>query len=413
MWPRKQLDIGWHDLLRAVVRCLSPSDASQRAAELESSWAPAGDGLACLSVRSAFDLLLFSAGWTAGDDVLFTEATIADMPRIAAEHGLRPIPVRIDPGSMQPTIVELQRVATDRTRALVVAHLFGSQIDMEPILRWAHDRGIFVIEDCAQAFAGPHDRGHPESDAALYSFGLIKTATAVGGALARVRNVELLRRMRSLQDAWPVQSRRSYGSRLLKCCGLKALSQPAVYAAFVRLCRAARIDFDAVVHRMSRGFAGADFFHRIRHRPSAPLVGTIAARLRQFEPSVIAERTHKGRLLQHLLAPQVECPAASSSRHNFWVFPIRVAEPRHVVEVLRRAGFDATTIAGLTTIADSGNPAFLRPETPLQRIVYLPLSNQMPDAELQRMAAVVMAAVAEHSANAAAPRLAPALHLGR
>ena len=57
--------------------------------KLESFWSEGrNDALACLSVRSGFDLLLQSFALPAGSEVLFSAVTIQDMPKIAEAHGL-------------------------------------------------------------------------------------------------------------------------------------------------------------------------------------------------------------------------------------------------------------------------------------------------------------------------------------
>lgn len=64
---------------------------------------------------------------------------------------LIPIPCDSAPGSIMPTVKEIEAVMTDRTCAIVVAHMAGHAVDMDPILALAKARGIPVIEDCAQA----------------------------------------------------------------------------------------------------------------------------------------------------------------------------------------------------------------------------------------------------------------------
>jgi hypothetical protein len=62
MIPRKRLDIGWTDLLFGFAACLWPGSRERMRQRLERLWSPEGHGLACLSVRSAFDALLSVLG---------------------------------------------------------------------------------------------------------------------------------------------------------------------------------------------------------------------------------------------------------------------------------------------------------------------------------------------------------------
>jgi dTDP-4-amino-4,6-dideoxygalactose transaminase len=301
MWARKRIDILWSDLALGLLATALPVDRRRLAGRIEALWAPAGDGLACLSVRSGLDLLLSALELPPGSEILMTAVTIADMRRIVAAHGLTPVPVELDPGDMSATVDALERAASPLTRAIVVAHLFGGRVDLEPILSWAHARGVLVIEDCAQAFCGPTDRGHPESDVAMFSFGSIKTCTALGGALLRVRDRAVLERMRSLQSKWPSQQRTGFAAKIVKYAALKFLSGPWVFFWFVRGCRRLGYDYDALLNRWVRGFASANLLDRLRRQPSAPLLALLLHRLRTFDHARLASRSAKGELLaRHL-----------------------------------------------------------------------------------------------------------------
>jgi perosamine synthetase len=62
-----------------------------------------------------------------------------------------PVPADSSPGSIMPTADQIEEVLSDRTSAIVVAHLGGHPVDMDPILNLAEAHGIPVVEDCAQA----------------------------------------------------------------------------------------------------------------------------------------------------------------------------------------------------------------------------------------------------------------------
>jgi perosamine synthetase len=88
---------------------------------------------------------------------------------------------------LQIRLDRLDELVTPRTKVLIVAHLFGSIAPLDQVLAWAKQRGIFVIEDAAEAYIGKDYRGHPDADAVLFSFGTIKTSTAFGSAIMTVR----------------------------------------------------------------------------------------------------------------------------------------------------------------------------------------------------------------------------------
>ena len=54
-------------------------------------------------------------------------------------------------GSFNTSVEQIEAVLTPHTRAIVIAHIAGEPVDMDPILELAKSRDIAVIEDCAQA----------------------------------------------------------------------------------------------------------------------------------------------------------------------------------------------------------------------------------------------------------------------
>lgn len=117
------------------------------------------------------------------------------MARVVERQGLVPVPVDLDLETLQPRAGLLERALTSRTRVLVVAHLFGSRADLGPAIPFCRRHELVLVEDCAQALRSPWDAGDPRSDAALFSFGSIKTSPALRGSIAYVRDPTLRARM--------------------------------------------------------------------------------------------------------------------------------------------------------------------------------------------------------------------------
>jgi perosamine synthetase len=389
MWPRKRLDIGWSDLARAAVDCGWPGDQRALAIGLEASWSATGDALACLSVRSGFDLLLTALDLPAGSEVLMSAVTIHDMARVVEAHGLTPVPVDLDIKQMAPRAESLAQAVTPHTGALVVAHLFGGRIDMRPIAEFARRHGLLLIEDAAQAFAGPHYTGSEGADVSMFSFGPIKTATALGGALLRVRDPRLLARMRRQQDAWPAQGRRVYPRRAAKYAVLKAMSSRPVFSTIVRGCKLLGRDYDRLVNGMVRGFAGTDFFERIRRRPSAPLLALLARRLAHFDSSRLAARARVARRVMGACEGTTLFPGSACTPHVHWLLPVLAAEPRQLIAALADQGFDATRGQSLTVVPAPLERPDIDPQTAravMDRIVFLPCYAEMPSDAVARLA---------------------------
>lgn len=65
--------------------------------------------------------------------------------------GLRPLAADCAPGLYNTDASQIEKVLTDRTSAIIVAHIAGLPVDMDPVLALAASRGLKVIEDCAQS----------------------------------------------------------------------------------------------------------------------------------------------------------------------------------------------------------------------------------------------------------------------
>jgi perosamine synthetase len=393
--PRLRLDVSFADLVFAVGACIG-ARRGDREARLLDTW---GDpnGVVCLSVRSAFDLLLDALALAPGDEVAFSAVTHPDMVRIAEAHGLRPLPVDLDLETLAPGPDALERAITPRTRLIVVAHLFGGRAELEPLVAVARRHGLLVVEDCAQCLRGPQDRGDEMADVSLFSFGAIKTATALGGALARVNDRRLAERMQARQDGWPVQPRLEYALRALKFSGLRVLGHPRVYWLFSRSLAAAGRDLDAVVNGSVRGFPRRELVRQIRRRPSAPLLAVLARRLSRFDAARLEARARAGRRLDAALPPNVVRPGRAALDPTHWVFPVVTNDRGKLIAALRRAGFDAAVAtSSIASVSAPSDRPDLRPEEAdrtLAGVVFLPAYPELGDRELARLAGEVAEAV--------------------
>ena len=347
------------------------------------------DGIVCLSVRSGFELLLETLQLEAGDEIAFSAITHPDMMRIAEARGLRVLPVDLDLTSLAPDAQALERALGPRTRLIVVAHLFGGSAALGHIAEIARPHGILVVEDCAQSLRRPCDRGDASSDISLFSFGSIKTATALGGALVRVADADLAARMRFRQEAWPAQPRREYAARTVKFAVLHALSRPHLYALFARTLAATGRDLDAFVTGSVKGFPGSELTRKIRRRPSAPLLALLARRLRRFDVARLEARTRAGERVAAALPPQVR-PGHEAVDPTYWVFPVLAADRDALVSHLRRTGFDAATAtSSIEAVSAPPDRPDLRPtraERAIAEVVFVPAYPELGDDELDRLA---------------------------
>jgi dTDP-4-amino-4,6-dideoxygalactose transaminase len=390
--PRLVPDISLADLLSALRACLRARDPGAEQRVLD-AWASGRSGLACLSVRSAFDLSLEALSFEPGDEVAVSAITHPDMVRVLEAHGLRALPVDVDPDTLEPRADLLERLVGPRTRALLVAHLFGARADLTQLAEVSRRHSLLLIEDCAQSFRGPDDSGSPLADISLFSFGAIKTATALGGSLVRVRDPELLTRMRRLHARWPAQGRGEYAARVLKFVGLVVLARPRPYWLFERIVRLARKDFDSFVADAVKGFPGPALLPRIRRRPSAALLALLERRLRRFDRCRLERRERLGEQAAEGLSSSLFHPGHAALERTHWVFPVVAPDRGKLAASLRRSGFDAAiATSSLASVQAPEDRPELAPQTAdriMSEIVFLPLYPEFDETEVEEMLATV------------------------
>jgi len=170
----------------------------------ENEWASYCDVRHCVGVSdgtAAIKLALQALGVGRGDEVIVPANTFVATWEAVAELGAVPIPVDVDPGTLLMTGDSVSAACGPRTAAVIPVHLFGQLADMDAIVRVARQRGIYVIEDAAQAhgalFCGR--KAGSFADVGCFSFYPGKNLGALGDAGAIVTDSgEVASRVRSL-----------------------------------------------------------------------------------------------------------------------------------------------------------------------------------------------------------------------
>jgi perosamine synthetase len=119
--------------------------------------------------------------------------TCFSVPGAVVHAGLRPVPCDIDAATFDFDHACLAQTVDDDTLCVVAHHLFGMPSDISRTTALCRARGVFVVEDAAQAF-GASSKGVPVGtigDVGIFSFGRGKNITAGGGG-AIVTNSDAL-----------------------------------------------------------------------------------------------------------------------------------------------------------------------------------------------------------------------------
>jgi dTDP-4-amino-4,6-dideoxygalactose transaminase len=199
-------------LLAAVTRVLDSSrfilGAEGQALEATlAARAKVRHGIGVGSGTDALRLALEALDVRAGDEVITPAFSFVASASTIVMAGAVPVFVDVDPDTCTLDVGGLERAITPRTRGLVAVHLYGHPAAMGPITALARARGLFVIEDAAQAIGAEVD-GRPVGawgDVTCLSFYPTKNLGACGdgGMILTDRGdlAERLRRLRHHGDA--------------------------------------------------------------------------------------------------------------------------------------------------------------------------------------------------------------------
>ena len=110
----------------------------------------------CGNGTDALQIALMALGLRPGDEVIVPAFTFVASVEVIALLGMTPVVVDVDPNTFNLNVDQLPDLVTDRTRAIMPVHLFGQCSDMEPILQFAGQHNLYVIEDNAQSIGASY-----------------------------------------------------------------------------------------------------------------------------------------------------------------------------------------------------------------------------------------------------------------
>src|SRR5207237_2780611 len=110
---------------------------------------PASAAVTAAYGRMAFYYILKALELPPGSEIIFPSLTFWVVPELARAAGLDVVFADVDPGTFNMDPTSIERMITDKTRAIVPTHLYGLPCDMDRILEIAARHNLIVIEHCA------------------------------------------------------------------------------------------------------------------------------------------------------------------------------------------------------------------------------------------------------------------------
>ena len=143
----------------------------------------------CLAVSSgttALQLALKTLDIKNGDEVIVPNLTFASPVNAVIHSGAKPVFVDVKENTYCINESLIKRKITNKTKAIIVVHLYGHPCDMKKILKIVKKKNIKVIEDCAEALGSYIDKKHVGhfGDISTFSFfGNKMITTGEGGMI--------------------------------------------------------------------------------------------------------------------------------------------------------------------------------------------------------------------------------------
>ena len=152
---------------------------------------------ACASGTAAVHLAVAAIDPNPGDEIVTTSITDMGALTPILYQGAIPVFADVDPITLNVTAATLESCISERTKAIIVTHLFGNACEMGEIMELANSRHIPVIEDCAQAFLARWRKQYVGTFGAIGCFSMQqgKHMTTGEGGLVSSNDEALARRM--------------------------------------------------------------------------------------------------------------------------------------------------------------------------------------------------------------------------
>lgn len=150
----------------------------------------------------AIDAAITSLGISKGDEVIMPTFTIISCINQIIRLGAKPVLVDSDPLTWNMDINQIESKITNKTRAIMIVHIYGLTVDVDPVLKIANKYGLKVIEDAAEMHGQTYKGRFCGSfgDISTFSFYPNKHITTGEGGMILTDNEEFYNRCQSLRN---------------------------------------------------------------------------------------------------------------------------------------------------------------------------------------------------------------------
>ncbi|MFC1937649.1 DegT/DnrJ/EryC1/StrS family aminotransferase [Chloroflexota bacterium] len=194
--------------VKYVLNCLKTNWISSKGKYIEefekgfANYCGCSYGVTTTSGTTALHLALASLGIGTGDEVIIPTFTMVATAFAVIYTGATPILVDAEYETGNMDVTQIEAKISPSTKAIMPVHIYGHPCDMGPIMEVARKRGLWVIEDAAEAHAAEY-KGKKTggiSHIGCFSFYANKIMTTGEGGMVVTNNEEVAEKARALKD---------------------------------------------------------------------------------------------------------------------------------------------------------------------------------------------------------------------
>lgn len=151
---------------------------------------------------AALELAIIALGIGQGDEVIMPTFTIISCAQAVVKAGGKPVLIDSDYYTFNMKVEDIEEKITPRTKAIMVVHVYGLPVDMDPVLELAQKYNLKIIEDAAEMHGQTYNNKKCGSfgDISIFSFYPNKHITTGEGGMVLTDDEKLYERCKSLRN---------------------------------------------------------------------------------------------------------------------------------------------------------------------------------------------------------------------
>ena len=168
-------------------------------------------GIAVSNGSAALDIAVKALGLGKGDEVIMPTFTIISPAQSILTAGAVPVLVDSDPITWNMDVTQIESKITPKTKAILVVHIYGLPVDLDPVLQLCQKYNLKLIEDAAEMHGQTYKGKMCGSfgDISIFSFYPNKHITTGEGGMLVCNDVNIADQCKKLRNlAFEPQGRR-------------------------------------------------------------------------------------------------------------------------------------------------------------------------------------------------------------